>query len=154
MTEEKKQNHAADIEVFGNEIVSLLDRAINDDTITFNNPHLIVCWEKKDCKKDDCFLYNQKKELRCWQISGTYCGGKIQGQFAQKYQNCMQCDVYKAACPTIVERIGEGVNNLLFLMRKKNLLTREQLHKITHLNKEFSSALENLDSKLFILLGA
>jgi diguanylate cyclase (GGDEF)-like protein len=147
MTEENKPIRPSVMEVRASEIVSLLDRAINDDNVTFNNPHLTVCWEEKDCKKDACSLHSQKKELRCWQIAGTYCGGKIQGQFAEKYQNCMQCDVYKAACPTVVEKIGEGINNLLFLIRKKNILTHEQMHRIDHLNKEYSSALENLDNK-------
>ncbi|GBE03196.1 MAG TPA: GGDEF domain-containing protein [Nitrospirae bacterium] len=147
MANENKKKSAVDIEEFSNEMVFLLDRAIKDDNVTFENPNLIVCWEKKECKKDDCPIYNQKEELRCWQVAGTYCGGNIQGQFADKYQNCMQCDVYKAACPTNAERIGEGVNNLLYLIRKKTHHAEEQMAKITHLNKELSSALENLDNK-------
>ena len=32
----------------------------------------------------------------CWVISGTLCGGKVQGSFAAKMSNCMQCDFYVA----------------------------------------------------------
>jgi len=32
----------------------------------------------------------------CWAISGTFCGGKVQGTFAQKIFNCMECDFYKS----------------------------------------------------------
>ena len=31
----------------------------------------------------------------CWALAGTLCGGKVQGTFAQKLPNCMQCDFYK-----------------------------------------------------------
>jgi hypothetical protein len=31
----------------------------------------------------------------CWIIAGTLCGGKVQGMFAQKLQNCMICEFYK-----------------------------------------------------------
>ncbi len=31
----------------------------------------------------------------CWVIAGTLCGGKIQGTFAQKYDNCASCNFYQ-----------------------------------------------------------
>lgn len=31
----------------------------------------------------------------CWPIAGTMCGGKVQGTFALKMSNCMQCDFYQ-----------------------------------------------------------
>lgn len=31
----------------------------------------------------------------CWVVAGTMCGGKVQGSFAQKYENCENCDFYK-----------------------------------------------------------
>lgn len=31
----------------------------------------------------------------CWALTGTLCGGKIQGSFAMKMVNCMDCDFYK-----------------------------------------------------------
>lgn len=30
----------------------------------------------------------------CWAIEGTFCGGEVQGSFAQKMGGCMQCDFY------------------------------------------------------------
>jgi hypothetical protein len=32
----------------------------------------------------------------CWVLAGTLCGGRIQGTFAQKYENCTVCDFYKS----------------------------------------------------------
>ncbi len=31
----------------------------------------------------------------CWAVVGTFCGGKVQGSFAEKKVSCMSCDVYK-----------------------------------------------------------
>ncbi|MBI5643486.1 MAG: hypothetical protein HY954_08435 [Deltaproteobacteria bacterium] len=31
----------------------------------------------------------------CWAITGSFCGGKVQGTFAQKKLTCMSCDFYK-----------------------------------------------------------
>lgn len=30
----------------------------------------------------------------CWIVAGSMCGGKVQGTFAQKYDNCKDCDFY------------------------------------------------------------
>ena len=31
----------------------------------------------------------------CWVIAGTFCEGKVQGTFAQKYKDCSQCDFFR-----------------------------------------------------------
>lgn len=31
----------------------------------------------------------------CWRIAGTLCGGKVQGSWAQKLQNCLNCEFFK-----------------------------------------------------------
>lgn len=31
----------------------------------------------------------------CWIVAGTYCKGEVQGRFAQKLPECMQCDFYQ-----------------------------------------------------------
>lgn len=31
----------------------------------------------------------------CWAATGTFCGGKVQGTFAEKQLSCMTCDFYK-----------------------------------------------------------
>ena len=32
----------------------------------------------------------------CARVAGTLCGGQVQGTFAQKLINCMECDFYKS----------------------------------------------------------
>jgi hypothetical protein len=34
----------------------------------------------------------------CWAVAGTFCGGEVQGSFAQKSATCMSCPVYTATC--------------------------------------------------------
>jgi hypothetical protein len=31
----------------------------------------------------------------CWAISGTLCGGSVQGTFAMKMSNCVQCEFFQ-----------------------------------------------------------
>jgi len=31
----------------------------------------------------------------CWFVSGTLCGGKVQGSYAIKLTNCMSCNFYQ-----------------------------------------------------------
>lgn len=93
------------------EILPLFDSAVNDDGSLFQNPYLKDCWEEKGCQKESCPVFKEAKP-RCWQISGTYCGGKTQGAFVDKYVNCKGCEVYRGACPTIVEELGEHLKQL------------------------------------------
>ena len=73
------------------------------------------CWEVKNCGREPNGL--KEKEFgacsasidsrlnsihggknggrACWVIAGTLCGGKVQGIFASKLQNCFNCDFYK-----------------------------------------------------------
>jgi len=32
----------------------------------------------------------------CWVVAGSLCGGKVQGTFAVKFENCENCDFYAA----------------------------------------------------------
>jgi hypothetical protein len=33
----------------------------------------------------------------CWAVTGTLCGGRVQGVFAAKVADCMRCDFYLTA---------------------------------------------------------
>lgn len=45
----------------------------------------------------------------CWAIAGTFCGGKVQGDFAQKSVSCMSCEVFKQI------KSEEGTENFVLL---------------------------------------
>ena len=42
----------------------------------------------------------------CWAVTGTLCGGKVQGSFAEKRDTCISCDFYKRV------QAEEGTANL------------------------------------------
>ncbi len=63
------------------------------------------CWEFKKCGREKGGV--NEKELgvcpaypdhgtQCARVAGTFYGGKVQGIFATKLVNCMQCDFYKS----------------------------------------------------------
>ena len=129
-----------------NEIIPILYNFARNDEMKFQNPHIVNCWEIKGCEMKDCPAYD-KTGIPCWYLAGTYCGGKIQGAFAEKCGGCRQCEVFKEFCPTVVEEVGEAVNNLLYMVREGKKASQKQLGKIEYLNKELLSALENLDTR-------
>ncbi len=75
----------------------------------------VNCWEFKKCGREKGGL--KVKELgicpaaievrtnginhgknggrACWALTGTLCGGAVQGSFAQKLGNCMKCEFYQ-----------------------------------------------------------
>jgi len=64
------------------------------------------CWEFKKCGKEAVCPAARESRLNginggknggraCWVVAGTLCGGKVQGVYAQKLGNCLECDFYK-----------------------------------------------------------
>src|SRR5512137_1484638 len=73
------------------------------------------CWEFKKCGREQgglkssefgvCSAFTETRVhlanggrnggRACWAVSGTLCGGKVQGTFATKLGNCMACEFYK-----------------------------------------------------------
>ncbi len=61
--------------------------------------HEIKCWEYMKCGRDKdatskCPAYPNFGRI-CWAVAGTFCEGKVQGTFAQKYEDCRKCDFYQ-----------------------------------------------------------
>ena len=63
------------------------------------------CWEFKKCGRETdgaktaslgvCPASTKNAGQACWLVAGTFCGGKVQGSFADKEQGCLQCEFYK-----------------------------------------------------------
>ena len=56
------------------------------------------CWEYKKCGNENCVVYKNYKDSalvpHCWYVAGTLCGGKVQGEYAQKIGNCCKCEYF------------------------------------------------------------
>ena len=94
------------------------------------------CWESKKCgreeggtKVSELGVCPAAVETRihglnagknggrsCWAVSGTFCGGTVQGTFAHKIFNCMECDFYKTV---VSEEAGAFVpsKNIITVLR-------------------------------------
>lgn len=63
------------------------------------------CWEFKKCGREKggakekelgtCAAYPDSG-TQCARVAGTLCGGVVQGTFAMKLANCMNCEFYKS----------------------------------------------------------
>ncbi len=73
------------------------------------------CWDFKNCERgpggkaivelgicaaatttgQDGFNRGTNGGRVCWAVTGTLCGGEVQGTFAQKETSCMACDFFK-----------------------------------------------------------
>ena len=64
------------------------------------------CWEVKKCGREQggakaaelgiCVAYPDHGN-HCAKITGTLCGGKVQGSFAVKLANCLDCNFYQSS---------------------------------------------------------
>jgi hypothetical protein len=99
------------------------------------------CWEHKRCERQpggrkademgvcpaavDERLHGvhggQNAGRSCWVLAGTMCGGKIQGTFAQKYDNCEICDFFRV----VKEEEGPSYNLSIVLLKKIRTAAKE-----------------------------
>lgn len=94
-------------------LIERMKRAVQGDlTIAMDNNKLIKCWEALKCNKTDCIGY-KNPNLRCWQLTGTHCGGSIQGDLRAKQKNCEECRVYRSATKSEVSSVSEMFNSLI-----------------------------------------
>ena len=63
------------------------------------------------CTEEFCNGINNGKNSGriCWAVAGTFCGGRIQGDFAQKAVSCMGCTVFKQV------KKEEGIEEFILL---------------------------------------
>lgn len=126
--------------------------------VFFKNPHLCKCWEEMKCTKTDCPSY-KSSNLRCWQVSGTFCPGKPLGDFAKKYGDCQKCRVYKKATEgNVLLKIGEDFNNLMFQLKNEedelslNIQNSEEKNQeLKALNEKINKLVMTLDKKNLLL---
>ncbi len=141
------------------EIRKLLIDALNQkDWYFFKNSQLCKCWEEMDCSNSHCPSY-ESSNLRCWQVAGTFCGGKPQGEFANKIGDCHKCEVFRKATEgNVTLQIGEDFNNLMFHLKTKEdelrsilLSSEEKNRELEELNNRIKKLVETLDKKNTLL---
>lgn len=130
------------------EILPLLETVLTGSESLFQNPSLVNCRESTGCDQTGCTMPdNGSDPARCWHVEGTLCNGKVQGNFLQKYDDCRRCAVLQQSCPSVIEQIGEQINNIAFLMQEQKQKMLDDKHHIDRLHEQLSSLLEQLDLK-------
>jgi len=103
-------------------------------SVRYENHKLVKCWEVKGCASVDCPSY-KSRNLRCWQVAGTHCGGEVQGVFAQKFGKCEKCNVYKMARSDRLTGLGEDFNNMMAILEQKVEEQQQLQEQLVHSTK-------------------
>lgn len=54
----------------------------------------------------------------CWVVAGTFCEGRVQGTFAQKYGDCTSCEFFR----TVRKEEGSDYETALVLLKKIKMI--------------------------------
>ncbi|MHB9112690.1 MAG: HD domain-containing protein [Thermoleophilia bacterium] len=114
----------AELEGAKSRFSSLTHEAIRGQVwdVSYEDEDVGTCWKMKDCSETSCPVHG-KEHIRCWLVAGTFCGGEVQGRFAQKLGDCAECDVYQQAVgQNPIKEIGENFNSLMLAVREKEEL--------------------------------
>jgi signal transduction histidine kinase len=115
------EKNQADLQNAFDQIASLIRRVTTTQNVTlrFDNKLYKKCYEVKQCDKTECPCFGQKAGP-CWLTVGTHCGRAIQGVYAQKYNDCHECEVFRSATPGPAEKIGELFNDMMHILEVKH----------------------------------
>jgi diguanylate cyclase (GGDEF)-like protein len=127
------------------EIIPLLEKIYSDGKVPFSNSHIAKCNEVLDCKSSECAHYGTNE--RCWQVMDACCNGKRQGSPTQKCSECCSCKVFKESCPTIVEEVGEHLNNISFFLNERENRIEASKKYIEDIHEEMNTIMEQLKHK-------
>ncbi|MCK5116653.1 MAG: GGDEF domain-containing protein [Candidatus Aegiribacteria sp.] len=107
------------LEKINNDLNEFIKNRIHDGILSdkdwsslFTKPEMEWCWEALSCNKEDCPVRKQD-DYRCWLIAGTLCGGMVQGVFAQKFDSCITCEVYKQYHRRPIRSLYENISILI-----------------------------------------
>jgi diguanylate cyclase (GGDEF)-like protein len=102
-------------------IKNLMDDVVDrhDFDGRFENPLLGRCWAIKNCGATECPCHQNESNLRCWEISGTFCRAKSGGTFARRLEDCRKCEVYQQARTHAVVDLGETFNTMMAILAER-----------------------------------
>ena len=70
------------------------------------------CYQMMGCSKTYCPMHGSN-DYRCWLQPGTFCGRKPLGDFAEKFSNCLQCEVYQFYHREPIRSLYENIDILI-----------------------------------------
>jgi len=141
MTQDDRPDKGADAlrDRIRNEIIPLFDRLIAGEKTYFDNPYVKRGESFADGTPLHCPGTSSEHE-RCWQTVGEYRRQSRPDMLCFPH-DCKECPVYRSACPTVVEELGEAFNNMLHLLMRKD----ETVQNAMNFTRDLAISLENMD---------
>ncbi len=124
------------------QVKGLMDQVVTDSCFTgrFSNPKLIKCWEAKNCNHSDCPAYGSQ-DLRCWEITDTFCTHENSGTFAGKHEQCKNCSIYISARANPILELGETFNTMSAILEFRHNQLIQAKADLEGVNKQLEIAL-------------
>jgi signal transduction histidine kinase/ActR/RegA family two-component response regulator/HAMP domain-containing protein len=132
------------------EIKDLMSTVVADNAVhaRFKNPALLRCWEVKGCQRASCPAHGRDDDLRCWEVAGTFCKGRVQGEFAQKLGDCRKCQVYQSARPDSICELGETFNDMIAVLEDRQQALERALRTAEAATQAKSEFLANMSHEI------
>lgn len=87
----------------------------------------LKCWELRNCKETDCPAFGDEHRS-CWHITGTRCPTCEKGDYAEKIDQCKECEVYQAASGDEIQELTHNFN-LMALSLNENIIGLQDTEK-------------------------
>lgn len=107
-------------------------------TVEVEEKNLKKCWEMLNCDKTECPAYHNPN-LKCWEMSGTFCRDMIQGGALTKLEDCKQCKVYQKSEGDELSQMTRGLSMMVKTMR-------DLIYNIAQISEQLTSSSQELSS--------
>jgi len=96
------------------------NRAPGSNAIPFANDDVARCYDIRDCREEECPA-RASGGLRCWRLPSTRCERDGLVDAVDRLAFCQTCEVYRRATPDDLTALTEMMNDLVHLLRRKQL---------------------------------
>ena len=128
--------------------------------VRLTNVNLQACHEINTCDRTECPAWDNPDNLRCWELQHTHCReGMEQLDPLEKFIYCEHCEVFLAACPDPLTRVGENLNRLLALLQMKHQEAMDaqqrmqQAEKLATIGEIMAGLAHEVKTPLSVIIG-
>ncbi|MBW1896169.1 MAG: response regulator, partial [Deltaproteobacteria bacterium] len=103
--------------------------------------HRLKCWEYFECGKGECQVY-QSKDFKCWLVTGTLCRNEIQGEYLEKMEMCLRCEVFRVNMD--VQSMEQTIKVLAIQFNEFRRIVDERDRELEHTSMELALGLSEV----------